>query len=225
MAAVYWIHLPEHNDITNQGYIGFTSKSVEVRTKQHYNSYNRQLYKHLPLYRALEKYEDQIVVSTLVEGSDEYCLSIENKLRPTEKIGWNIGTGGFCPSLGVTRSAETKQKLSEMRRRISKDVLARHGAPMQGKRHSDETKLRFSLARAKWKGSNTSEVWQHCVEIYKDYYTSNFRQIDIINKYSLTKRTVSNLLRHFKLGWNPNEDQEYLSWLKERKENNDNKTT
>ena len=220
MAFVYWIHLAEHTDISKEGYIGFTSKTVDVRLKQHYNAYNRKVYAHLPLYRALDKYGDKIIITTLVEGSDEYCLQVENKLRPDEKIGWNIGTGGFCPSLGITRSEETKKKLSVARKLISKDVLAKHGAPMQGKKHSEETKLGYSLARSKWKGNKTSPVWEHCLSIYQDYLIGKLRQTDIINKYSLTKRPVSNLLKHFSNGWNPNEDQEYLSWLQERKENN-----
>lgn len=112
MAFVYWIHLPEHTDITSEGYVGFTSRTVENRLKHHKTDSNRDKCKNLPIYNAMRKYGDLLIVDTLVEGSTEYCLMIENKLRPKPKTGWNINIGGGRGSLGVKRSEETNRKHS-----------------------------------------------------------------------------------------------------------------
>ena len=91
MAFVYWIHLPYHTDMLSEGYIGFTSKTVMGRYAQHKSDAKR--YPHITLYKAFCKYGDDLLVTTLVEGSDEYCLDVENRLRPWNKIGWNIKLG------------------------------------------------------------------------------------------------------------------------------------
>lgn len=110
MAFVYWIHLPEHTDMFSEGYVGFTNGTVEKRWKQHISDSKRS--PHVMFYKALKKYQDKLIIDTLVEGAAEYCLDLEYKLRPSEKIGWNTFTGGSKGSLGVKRSKESCEKHS-----------------------------------------------------------------------------------------------------------------
>jgi len=98
MAFVYWIHLPEHTDLTSQGYIGFTSKTVEERFKKHSQDSLSTNFRSYTIHNAIRKYGvDNLKVTTLLEGSDEYCLFIESRLRPSENIGWNQAAGGIKP--------------------------------------------------------------------------------------------------------------------------------
>lgn len=165
MAFVYWIHLPEHTDVASEGYVGFTSKSVEIRLKQHKDDSNREKYKSLPIYNAMRKHGDLLIVDTLVEGSIDYCLMIENKLRPAVKIGWNIKIGGDLGSIGLKASAETRLAMSESRKGVNNGFYGKtHSEETKqklreanlGKKHSKETKEKFSLSR-KGKKMNLSQ--------------------------------------------------------------------
>lgn len=111
MAFVYWVHLPEHTDMFSQGYIGFTSKSLEKRWSGHLS--DSQRFPHVIFYKALKKYGEHLIKEVILEGSDEYCLAVEYKLRPKEKIGWNTLAGGERGSLGVKRSKESCKKQSD----------------------------------------------------------------------------------------------------------------
>jgi len=139
MAFVYWLHLPEHTDMFTEGYIGFTSNTVKKRLKTHFSDMNREKCYNYPLYNNLRKYGDSIVVDTLVQGSTEYCLDIEYKLRNSPKIGWNLLVGGQKGSLGVKASEETRKKFSESRKG--------EGNSFYGKEHSEETKQKISKAK------------------------------------------------------------------------------
>lgn len=112
MAVVYWIHTPEHSNITTEGYIGVTTRS---RLKR--RLYEHKIHKQNPhLTNALIKYKD-IVHSILLEGPEDYCYEIESKLRPTDHIGWNINKGGTKPPSWKGRkfSVEHKDKIRQSR--------------------------------------------------------------------------------------------------------------
>lgn len=137
MAFVYWAHLPEHTDMLSQGYIGFTSGTVEKRWAGHLSDAKRC--PHIIFYKALAKYGDKIVLETILEGDIDYCLDVENKLRPTNKIGWNIKVGGDYGSIGVIPSDESRKKMSE-----SHTGEKNH---FYGKTHTDEMKAKMSTDR------------------------------------------------------------------------------
>ena len=110
-AVVYWIHLPEHTDMFTQGYIG-VSKNTKKRWASHkYSSENPHLL------RAIKKYGwDNLIKEVLLMADKAYCLLMETKLRPSDKIGWNIVKGGGMPpqtkwNLGKHLSEETKAKI------------------------------------------------------------------------------------------------------------------
>lgn len=133
MAFVYWIRhkdTAKHNDITQHGYIGITSRTVEARFKQHQGSVRKG--SEYPVHAAMRKYVDDIVVQTLLEGSIEYCQEIEKKLRPRAGIGYNCAIGGAATTLGAVYSAEVRAKIADSAR---------------GRKHSAEAKRKMSEAQ------------------------------------------------------------------------------
>ncbi len=89
---VYWIRLPEHIDMTKEGYIGI-SYSPANRLLQHLrnsksptDNYNSEFAEAL----ATENY----VMDLLICSTRNYCFELENKLRPRWNTAWNIAVGG-----------------------------------------------------------------------------------------------------------------------------------
>tara|TARA_R110000822_G_scaffold53254_7_gene137451 strand:+ start:898 stop:1587 length:690 start_codon:yes stop_codon:yes gene_type:complete len=121
--SVYWIRCQNHNDMTSQGYIG-VSNNAGKRFLDHKRSKQNP---HLAY--AIQKYGwDNLIKSQILVSTQEYCLNIERKLRPTNNIGWNIVLGGGLPpnskgkklnrtappwNKGKTYSAETRKKISD----------------------------------------------------------------------------------------------------------------
>jgi hypothetical protein len=129
MAVVYWIHLEAHSDITKEGYVGITTQSPIERLWKHRHEAKRG---RTILHRALLKYGENIIQTVLVEGSEEYCLMIENKLRHSPRIGWNTVPGGGKPPVHKQHTAEAKAKIS---------------AASTGRKASEETRAKMKIAR------------------------------------------------------------------------------
>jgi hypothetical protein len=95
-SVVYWIHRPEHTDITKQGYVGITHKRARDRWIDHRSASRRAPNSHCAvLNRAIRKYPNLIYEVVLVADTREYCERIEGLLRPINNIGWNIARGGM----------------------------------------------------------------------------------------------------------------------------------
>lgn len=95
-SVVYWIHKPEHTDITKQGYVGITNGMARDRWLNHKTASRKNPDIHCAiLNRAILKHKDLIYEVVLVADTREYCERIEGLLRPTNKIGWNIARGGM----------------------------------------------------------------------------------------------------------------------------------
>jgi len=95
-SVVYWIHRPEHTDITKQGYVGITNKRARERWAEHKRASRKNPDEHCAVVnRAICKYPDLIYEVVLVADTREYCERIEGLLRPTNGIGWNIARGGM----------------------------------------------------------------------------------------------------------------------------------
>ncbi len=91
---VYWIHRKSHSDIETEGYVGITRETVESRFQRHLRQSKSGQHLNRHLSSALKKYED-IVLTTICICDKDYALLMENKLRPTKNIGWNIAVGGI----------------------------------------------------------------------------------------------------------------------------------
>jgi hypothetical protein len=95
-SVVYWIHKPEHTDITKEGYVGITHQMAKKRWIEHMRSSRTNPDVHCAVVnRAIRKYHDLIYEVVLVADTREYCERIEGLLRPTNRIGWNIARGGM----------------------------------------------------------------------------------------------------------------------------------
>ena len=92
--CVYWIREKSHTDLMSQGYVG-VSGNVEKRWKSYENTEKKT---NNYLRNAIKKYGwDNLVKSVLLIADKDYCLNIERKLRPEDKIGWNLTMGGGYP--------------------------------------------------------------------------------------------------------------------------------
>ena len=170
MACVYWIHLPKHTDFLTEGYIGYTAKTAEGRYGKHCERSKIPARRNTPLYRAMEKYgRENLVIITLCIGTPQYCLELENRLRPDHKIGWNLGIGGGHTTLGRKATEAERlhfskvhsgRKWSEEKRKLMSEKFKgvkfrlgckmpqaakdRIGAAHRGMKRSKETKKKMS---------------------------------------------------------------------------------
>ena len=87
---IYWIRLPEHLDILSQGYVGISKNPVK-RFKTHKTRSNNP-----HLINVFKKYQE-VIMDIILESHEHYCKEIEEKLRPSKNIGWNIEKGGGMP--------------------------------------------------------------------------------------------------------------------------------
>ncbi len=112
MIYVYWLHLQNHTNPKEQGYIGISKQPI-----QRYRTHLK--YKHAfskGVRAAIEKYGfNQIKHSVLFEFPTLIeARKKELELRPNINIGWNLAKGGgITPDVtGRVHSDETKQKIS-----------------------------------------------------------------------------------------------------------------
>jgi hypothetical protein len=219
MAAVYWIHLPEHTDFTSQGYIGFTSKKVSHRFRQHKNDAYREKCKHFPIYRAIRKYGELIVVDTLVEGSNEYCLMIEQKLRPTVKIGWNTQRGGEKGNLGMKSSEETRNKISVSGKGLLRtaETKANISNSLKGRKKSPEhcravSEARKRLGISPWEQNNANlYVWSLAEQI-RSLLLQEVQISKIESGFNINRGSTQALVRHIRNGWEPEKDAKWVAF-------------
>jgi group I intron endonuclease len=131
---VYWIHLPEHIDMTIDGYIG-VAKNFEQRMFAHKSC--AKTGKEQTLYKAIRKHGwDCLVKQVVAIASDDYCLELEKKLRPKERIGWNIAVGGG--EITGTHLKGKKQSHEHIANR--KKALVGRVSGMRGVKHTDAAK-------------------------------------------------------------------------------------
>ena len=164
--SVYWIRHADHTDITSQGYIG-VSNNANKRFLDHKRSKQNP---HLAY--AIKKYGwDNLLKSEILFSTQEYCLDIERKLRPTNSIGWNIVMGGGLPpnakgkkfirtapawNKGQKYSTETRKKISSAvklamqdpaRREKSRLTFLGKVSPRKGVTLTQETIEKIKLAK------------------------------------------------------------------------------
>lgn len=216
MASVYWIHLPEHTDITTSGYIGFTSKTVEGRFKKHRQDSFQKNKRNYTLHHAIRKYDEQLQVTTLVEGSEEYCLMIEEKLRPHDSIGWNQMRGGSKPPLRRGQSEETRRKLS-----IAHTGRVHSEERRQNNREAQK-KLRQNMHPWEFARVDTS-VWLLAETLFSEFLSQEpFGNTAVARRHEKTVDSVMKVVSKIKSGWVPSGDISYQEWkaAQEQKENN-----
>lgn len=228
LSSVYWIHLPEHTDITSEGYIGITTRDVECRYSEHLSLANTN--SSTILSNAIRKYRDNLVIKTLLKGSEEYCLLIEKRLRPEDRIGWNIVAGGGKPPVKNTpHTTEAKNKISEASKRTCQSpahILARKAKV--GVPRTEEAKKNMregNKGRLPWNNSTANkDIWLIADEVYKTHKENpTFGYIRLGQLFNTSKYELQNMYLSFtKQNWNPNTDQEWLCWTQDNKLNKGN---
>lgn len=235
MTYVYWIHLPEHTDMTAEGYIGITTKPVETRFKHHIQNAKREY--RLPIHKALVD-NDNCIVTTLLIGSIEYCRLIERKLRPQPYIGWNTSIGGDMGRLGIKHTEESKKKMRDaaLGKIVSDETRKKQSLIRKGKprvlspemwdvvrykaslhRHSEETRKKLSdnakKQMPKWKNTHAGQSWKFAIQLYDIFLLNNCTKSSAARQVGFSLDNVKSIWNHFEKGWNPTLDQEYLLWL------------
>jgi hypothetical protein len=95
VAAVYWLHLKDHTDVFTQGYIGVTTRLIDIRFKEHCSKFSSSYNPYNPLHLAFAQYGlDAIVRTRLCVCAVGKAYEIEKVLRPFEYMGWNTAEGG-----------------------------------------------------------------------------------------------------------------------------------
>ena len=226
MAVVYWIHTKDHKDLFNEGYIGFTSKSVETRLGSHKRNYHKFIKEGvsggcLKLYAFIKENGgwDNVLTDVVCISTNNYCLYVENALRPLPNTGLNTRAGGDTPMMfGRKLSEETKEKLAIVR---SQWVM------------SDATRKRLSSERVgvgnpmfgvpAWKQSSVSdeckETWAVADEVFS-LWNIGIGVRSLHNKHfkHTNFNSLDSMVRKFRKGWNPLEDEEWLNFKRMKDE-------
>ena len=108
---LYWIREAHHTDIFSEGYVGIT-QNFDYRVYQHIsNAKNPNQWKNYRTVFRKALISGDFMSTIVLVGSRNYCLEVEEKLRPEWKIGWNLargGSGGFgTHGLTGQRSSKT----------------------------------------------------------------------------------------------------------------------
>lgn len=143
-SSIYWIRTKNHSDILSEGYIG-VSKDVKTRWEYgHFWSYKNNRHDNPKLSNAIKKHGwDNLVKEVIVIGDEKYCYEIEQKLRPTEEIGWNLAIGGRKPPPSKPRGDGYVSPLKGIHR-DTPWMIGRVPAS-KGKKASAETRAKLSL--------------------------------------------------------------------------------
>ena len=131
MACVYWVHLEEHTNMAEQGYIG-VAVDFDARMQKHYLTTSRG---DTHFARAIRSYGWRNLLKHIVfEGTDVECYAMETQLRPRFQIGWNEAIGGS----GGDKSAFIDYAAREKPVGNKKPKL-KNSNPFFGKKHTSET--------------------------------------------------------------------------------------
>lgn len=144
MYSVYWLSAPQHTDYNTEGYVGISS-NVKQRWKCHSKNTNTHLT------RAINKYGwDNITKQILADGLDEEAaLLVEEMLRPTNQIGWNIAIGGG--SLKGLQGPHTPEQTAKLK------------AALTGKVRTAEHKENYSKSKTADKNPMYGKFGIECV--------------------------------------------------------------
>lgn len=244
MAFVYWIHHVDHTDVFTGGYVGYTSKTVEQRWKGHFKESRRSRCLNYPVYNAIRKCGKDVIITTLIEGSEDYCSEFETKLRPQVKIGWNLHVGGNKGFRGSTHSDEAKAKISSkgkgraltdyQRESIRKANIGRKQTDAAKKKMSEArlgvprspenvAKQKETLKNKPWLSHRTiKETWiaaEHLYDIFKSDVTMSAKTLGRLA--NTTEHRMKTILDRFRNGWVPTDCLFWQEFVKEYKETQD----
>lgn len=227
-ACVYWVRLPEHTDMFSEGYVGVTRKGLDERFKGHIKKASLG-YKGL-FSKAIRKYQDRLIKSIILIGTEDYCYEIEEKLRPSSYIGWNSARGGMRSGwesfqgdafkrevwIQKLRDANLGKKAPEgSRQNYSAAAKEKWNNPVFVKRMREITQERRVVKEPHrprfWSKSGKSiliEFADVLYDIYKENPAIYCREMVAKLGFSGQEyvRSAAKLSQKFYSGWNPHED-------------------
>lgn len=200
---LYWIHLPEHTDITTQGYIGVTKYGVSKRFRQHKSkalNNNKGV-----LYSAIRKHLDNTQVTLLVVGDKEYIYQLEKQLRPSHRIGWNTSEGGK-----FNKTTPVKQPRVDYSYKHSSEQYLRFITAMSNKRLPTKPRIGFWL-----EGRFSQDVAKHMLKLYSNYCNNELlSSTQVTIEFPLIQKHHSKqILKIFDSGYSPHTDRLFLECL------------
>jgi hypothetical protein len=105
-AVIYWIRAKDHSDITCQGYVG-VAKNASKRWWSHKWALKANRHDNSILANAVKKHGwDNLVKEIVLIAEEAYCYEMENRLRPSTEIGWNLCSGGCKPPVTKSRGPD-----------------------------------------------------------------------------------------------------------------------
>lgn len=102
IAVLYWLHLIDHTDVFTQGYVGVTTRLIDVRFKEHCNKFRNSYNPYNPLHVAFAQYGLENIIKTrlCICAADE-AYNLEKIFRPFEYMGWNTAQGGKVSPIAI----------------------------------------------------------------------------------------------------------------------------
>lgn len=157
MYSVYWIHLPEQNDIYTQGYVGITSNY-----KNRMKSYAKKKGKNNHFGNAINKYGWNNLLKEIIHNNItlKKALKFEEFYRPIQNIGWNSQKGGI---LGVEKEwytiPENKLKHKENTSKATRIGISLKDTPSKRSLRAKENWLiNYKSYENKFSGSNNPKA-------------------------------------------------------------------
>ena len=136
--SVYWIHLLDQS--WDEGYIG-VSIDPNRRFSEHQNP--KHQYR---LHEEIKKYGSNIIYDIIYVGTNESCYNLEQDLRPTAHIGWNVAAGGIGGTrellLGIKKSKPAHNKgkpMLEEQKEHLRQIMTGRQSPNKGKLFGPKT--------------------------------------------------------------------------------------
>ena len=148
-AQVYWIRASHHSDVTSEGYVGVSKHAQKRWLYGHSWAHRKGRHDNPRLANAISKYGwDNLIKTVLVVADEEYCYSLERKLRPTEEVGWNLTIGGGKPPTSKSRGKDYVSPLKGIPRPtpwlvgkekpMPKDFFSKGGKAGKGRKQTPE---------------------------------------------------------------------------------------
>jgi hypothetical protein len=199
----------------SQGYIGITSETVEKRYAAHRSFAKSNNY---IICKAIRKYGDSLIVSTLLEGSLDYCKLVEKSLRSEKYTGWNSAVGGLS---GSPHSEESKRKMSISQKEVQSRpsvIASRLKRCYKDSLFSEDSMIKRKLTLSNKDSYEASQAdkqfWLMAGEFYLFYEEDNSRcKTDFAREFNTRNLDFLILLRKFKTeGWNPLIDDKWIQW-------------
>lgn len=178
---------------------------------------------------------ESFVVDTIVEGSPEYIIYLENKLRPSPRIGYNVAIGGEATGKQRIVSEETRNKISasltgrkhtEEQRAFKSQYQKGRKQPegfgekvrerQLGRKLNDEWRANISKAKKEtsakmWESRSANKsVWCLADKAYENFLVKSLRETE--KYFGLSKNQLNYMFKAFKSGWIPQEDTAWLQF-------------